>query len=252
MIDADEVREAVARWGTTSEQILKDHVISHLLDALRDINGIVFFGGTALNRTFLSSRLSEDIDLYLDPSDRAVPDDVVHHLIDHTKREFPDFQVDTAAREADVRTYSATTESHRVQIQFVGPRPEYRHVGMTRNSVELRYSDLPESVPLVTPTLVGFYALKTAAFEERHFERDLFDLAGLARIGAINTDALDALRTLRGAGPTRWMYQDSRAPDPRSWEVALAHQTGAPGDPRDAMTRVREALEAAGAWGEHT
>lgn len=250
MIDADEVREAVAHWGTTSDQIHKDHLISHLLNALRDVGGFVFYGGTALNRTFLSDRLSEDIDLYLNPREPAVPDDVIPLLIARTNREFPDLRVDTATREGDVRTYSVTTESHRVQIQFVGPRPEHGTIEVYRNHVELTYSDLPESVPLVTPTLVAFYALKAAAFEDRHLERDLFDLAGLARIGAIDSDALDALRTFRGTGPTPWMYQDDRAPDPRAWEVALAHQTRAPGDPRQAIASVREVLAAAGAWKE--
>jgi predicted nucleotidyltransferase component of viral defense system len=248
MIEADEVRAAAARWGTASDQILKDHLISHLLNALRDVDGIVFYGGTALNRTYLSDRLSEDIDLYLDPRAPAAPDKVIALLLSRNKREFPDLQVEAAVGEGYVRTYSATTETHRVQIEFVGPRPEHRSIEVHRSGIDLRYSDLPDSLSLVTPTLVAFYALKAAAFEERHLERDLFDLAGLARVDAINRNALEALRAFRGGGPTQWMYQDDRAPEPRAWTVALAHQTGVLGDPRQALASVREALAAAGAW----
>ncbi len=248
MIETDEVRRAVARWGTAPEQILKDHVVSHVLHGLRDVEGLVFYGGTTLNRSFLSDRLSEDIDLFLDPNTPAVPDDVVAHLIRQMRREFPDLQVESAAREADRRRYLLGTESHRVQVEFVGPRSDHRSVAVESNTVELRYSDLPESVSLATPTLAGFFALKTSAFEERRLERDLFDLAGLARIGAITGPALEALRALRGTGPTQWMYQDDQAPDQRAWEVALAHQTGGPGDPARVISSVREALIAAGAW----
>ena len=49
------------------EQVRRDHLISHLLGAIAagvPTNDLVFFGGTALSRSYLTdARLSEDIDL---------------------------------------------------------------------------------------------------------------------------------------------------------------------------------------------
>jgi len=43
--------------------IEKDYLLTQLLYLLRDINGIYFKGGTALNKIFLNhARLSEDLD----------------------------------------------------------------------------------------------------------------------------------------------------------------------------------------------
>ena len=55
------------RFGVDMEQVRRDHLISHLLGAIAaevSSDDVVFFGGTALSRTYLThSRLSEDIDL---------------------------------------------------------------------------------------------------------------------------------------------------------------------------------------------
>lgn len=54
-------------YGVSSEQVDRDHAISHVLAALSSSDlrdHLVFFGGTALTRTFLPRfRLREDIDL---------------------------------------------------------------------------------------------------------------------------------------------------------------------------------------------
>lgn len=52
-----------AETGFKKELIVKDYYITILLYLLKDINGIYFKGGTALNKTILEhSRISEDID----------------------------------------------------------------------------------------------------------------------------------------------------------------------------------------------
>jgi predicted nucleotidyltransferase component of viral defense system len=54
------------QFGVSEEQVRRDHAISVVLAALSDSlrEDLLFFGGTALSRTYLEAeRLSEDIDL---------------------------------------------------------------------------------------------------------------------------------------------------------------------------------------------
>ena len=54
-------------FGADFEQVRRDHLISHVLAAIAaDIStdDLVFFGGTALSRTYLAdARLSDDIEV---------------------------------------------------------------------------------------------------------------------------------------------------------------------------------------------
>ena len=52
-------------FGVALEQVHRDHLISSILAALQiHADDLIFFGGTALARTYLpAGRLSEDIDL---------------------------------------------------------------------------------------------------------------------------------------------------------------------------------------------
>jgi len=63
----DEWAAVAERFGVDMEQVRRDHLISHLLGAIAagvPADDVVFFGGTALSRTYLTdARLSEDIDL---------------------------------------------------------------------------------------------------------------------------------------------------------------------------------------------
>lgn len=63
----DEWAAVADRFGADMEQVRRDHLISHLLAAIAahvSTDDGVFFGGTALSRTFLTdARLSEDVDL---------------------------------------------------------------------------------------------------------------------------------------------------------------------------------------------
>lgn len=62
----DDVANVMARFGVAEQQVRRDHAISHILAILsRDHRDeLIFFGGTALSRTYLvDERLSEDIDL---------------------------------------------------------------------------------------------------------------------------------------------------------------------------------------------
>lgn len=63
----EEWHRVAAQFGVGIEQVRRDHLISHVLAALArslPTDDVVFFGGTALSRTFLvDARLSEDVDL---------------------------------------------------------------------------------------------------------------------------------------------------------------------------------------------
>jgi len=63
----DDLERTRRVFGVAESQVIRDHLISHLLAAISasDLSAaLVFFGGTALCRSFLPEhRLSEDIDL---------------------------------------------------------------------------------------------------------------------------------------------------------------------------------------------
>jgi|SRR3989344_574718 len=66
-IDKDRLDLIIAEKGFLPALLIKDYYITALLYLLKDIKGIYFKGGTALQKTILDySRLSEDIDFTLD------------------------------------------------------------------------------------------------------------------------------------------------------------------------------------------
>jgi predicted nucleotidyltransferase component of viral defense system len=249
VIEPSEMRAWAARTGTTEAQIRKDHLVSHLLRGLEGREGIVLYGGTALNRTHVQGRrLSEDIDLYRTHGSPADPDDLTAWLGSATRREFPDLRIEPTGVRGDVLDFAARADDLSVKIQIVGQRYERSKLPVSASPVELRYSDLPPSVEIVVPTLGSFTAMKLAAYEDRFAPRDLFDLGSLDVVGAIDAEALGLLRRLRGTGPTRWAYEAARCPSREEWMVQLAHQTADPGDPAATLNRVRSSLDAVAGW----
>ncbi|MFH1839779.1 MAG: nucleotidyl transferase AbiEii/AbiGii toxin family protein [Nanoarchaeota archaeon] len=62
-INMDDLKEIIAKKGFTLPLLIKDYYLSLILYLIKDLEGIYFKGGTALNKIFLKhSRLSEDID----------------------------------------------------------------------------------------------------------------------------------------------------------------------------------------------
>jgi predicted nucleotidyltransferase component of viral defense system len=62
----DELLQIVAETGFNKQLLTKDYYLTILLYLLKDVDGLVFKGGTALQKTILNySRLSEDIDFTL-------------------------------------------------------------------------------------------------------------------------------------------------------------------------------------------
>ena len=120
MITDSEISRHAERHGVPEMQVRRDWMISHVLHALASIQQetpIVFYGGTALCRTWCPDlRLSEDIDLlalnFLDATE-AVPK-MLRRLLRH---EFPDLtwiagpirdRMVTAQLEAGPQTVSYT------------------------------------------------------------------------------------------------------------------------------------------------
>ena len=62
-ISEDRIKEVTAVQGFNTTLITKDYYVTVILYLLRDMDGIYFKGGTALQKVFLNySRLSEDVD----------------------------------------------------------------------------------------------------------------------------------------------------------------------------------------------
>ena len=61
-----EFNDIVARTGFNKDKLKKDYYLTLILYLIKDVKGIYFKGGTALNKIFLNhARLSEDIDFSL-------------------------------------------------------------------------------------------------------------------------------------------------------------------------------------------
>lgn len=92
MLDADEAAAVAEQFGVARSQVRRDHLISHLLAATsQHLSGdLLFFGGTALSRTFAPhGRISEDIDLIAHSNRSRSAQALDNTLIRATRREYP-------------------------------------------------------------------------------------------------------------------------------------------------------------------
>lgn len=214
MLDPAEAAAVADQFGVSDEQVRRDHLLSHLLGVLaRDLtDAVVFFGGTALARTHLpDGRLSED------PPLSAVRD----------------------VNPAVLRTTDGLT----VRVQLLDPASHPAWPTEPQPLVQ-RYTDAPPAT-LVVPTLPAFGASKTAAWHDRRAPRDLYDLWGLAGLGALDGTAATLFARLGPSGnpPRPWMFTD--APTTADWTSQLAGQTRVAVGPLEALAVVREAWAAA-------
>jgi predicted nucleotidyltransferase component of viral defense system len=210
----------------------RDHLISHVLAALVDLEPpVTFFGGTALARTHLpdpeaGARLSEDIDLYT-PQRRATAAVLDARLPQRLRREFPGTRWDpplSAVRSADPGQL-VTRDGLRLRVQLLdssGAHQDLARWSTEDRAVRLRYRDLPDAATLRVPTLESFAAMKTIAWVDRHTARDLYDLARLASLGALTAEAAARVHRATGWRVTRQTLGTSPASD---WDAQLAHQT---------------------------
>lgn len=245
MIDDREVRRRASSLGVPESQVRRDHLLSHLINVLREAQDVVFIGGSALNRTQLPDlRLSEDLDAHLLDGD---PQAVVDSLVRGVRLDFPSISQGEYMRREDVHTFLLATGGLTVQVQIIRRRLEWTALPSEQTHVRLYYSDLPETALLLAPSAESFGAMKLTAFIERKAPRDLFDLRGLAERGLLTEHTLELSRQLLGRPLSPPEFD--RTPGDEAWTIELAHQVADPGQPDDALRIVREALARLYGWG---
>lgn len=241
-----ELAAAAARLGVAEDQVARDHLVSSVLAALAAAAFPVhFYGGTTLCRTYLDgSRLSEDVDLlHEDPAEGLSALGAL--LARALRREYPGAELERSHRDGDgVVAFLHTEGGVRLKV-FVGSghryHPEWR---FAPTAVALRYAGLPSHVELSCPTLSTFAAMKAHAYMDRFAPRDLYDLAGLAELGALDDEAEAILR--RSAGHGFIARELTRVPDSVlvAWERELAHQVAQPRSAAGCAAAVASALAA--------
>ena len=245
MLDPDELNDVASTFGVDEQQVLRDHLISHLLAVISTeaADEIVFFGGTALARSAVpDGRLSEDIDLIARGSRQEIARHLTAALPRSLRREFPGvvWRPSLAEAKEPEPAVLRTTDGLTVRIQLLGSTG-YPDWPTRRVDLVQRYSDAAPAT-LAVPTAAGFAAAKAVAWHHRRASRDLWDLWALAGRGHLDAEAADLYARL---GPT------NRRPDPvdyvdapvqARWERDLGGQT------RLTVTAVAAASAVAEAW----
>lgn len=244
MLDPDEEHAVAERFGVARTQVRRDHLISHLLAALSEhlADEVLFFGGTALSRTFApDGRLSEDIDLIARHSRGATAENLERTLVRATRREFPGLRWQpslSAVRDtAPAILIAPDGTSVRVELLSATGYPPWP---TERRGLVQRYSDAPAAT-LTVPTAESFAAWKTSSWIDRGASRDLFDLWLLARIGALSAEAARLFTRFGQTNkpPTPNLF--THAPDEPTWLRELASQTRLRITAIEALTQVRDA-----------
>lgn len=77
-ISSLEFKDLNSKYPFEPRLLLKDYYLTMILYAIKDVKGIYFKGGTALNKIFLDhARLSEDIDFTLTRDEKEVRDEIL-------------------------------------------------------------------------------------------------------------------------------------------------------------------------------
>jgi predicted nucleotidyltransferase component of viral defense system len=228
-IDDSEARAVADIFGVAIEQVRRDHLISHILAALSASHAeqVIFFGGTALARTYLpAGRLSEDIDLIATGVRRETAAAIEQTLDRALRRSHGRISWApglTAVRDTDAAVLVADEGQLTVRMQLLDhlgypPWPTELH------AIDQRYSDAG-AVTLRVPTASSFAAWKTVAWHGRRAPRDLWDLWALAQRGEITKRAAELFIAHGpiGNAPQPWMF--ASAPTEQRWQAQLAGQT---------------------------
>ncbi len=243
VLDDGEREQIEVTFGVDSEQVARDHVISHALAAISSVStdDIVFFGGTALSRTHLTKlRLSEDIDLIALGDRSAIADEIEEAVTRQLRRSFGIVTFTPRLRETRHPHPSVMQVGDvRVQIQLLSSEG-YPQWPTEIVDIEQRYSDAPPArLRVLTPA--AFVASKLSSWNDREAPRDLYDLWALAEAGYIDATASDVFRR---SGPYTSASQVSFAhlPSEAEWNASLDHQCLPTVTPEEASGRVRDAL----------
>ncbi len=226
VLDPAELRAVAEQFGVADEQVRRDHLISHVLAAIEGVDGVVFYGGTALTRTVLPElRLSEDIDLMAVRPRSAVAQDLVAAIDRGLARSFGEVRWQPPLEMTRDAQPSTLEVQGRLSVQVQVVSQSRRAVWPTqRRAITQRYSDAPQAV-LETLTDAGFAAAKISAWLDRAAERDLFDLHAMSQSGLLTTNAIGLVRkqTNWTAFPNRVVWP--QPPSEADWQMQLGHQT---------------------------
>lgn len=243
-MNSDEKAAVAEQFGVATEQVERDHLISHLLAFLsRDFGDrIHFIGGTALARTHLpDGRLSEDIDLIAIGDRKSVAADMDATLPRALARTHGRLTLDAElSNDPDTRpAICRTSDGLTVRLQLLSSRG--RMVWPTeRRSLVQRYADAP-AAELSVPTLAAFAASKTSTWVHRHAARDLWDLWALSGLGAIDASVEELYRRYGPTNQPPAPHDFTKAPTEAEWQNQLAGQTRLTVTARDALRAVRDA-----------
>lgn len=243
-MNRDERDSVATQFGVSTEQVERDHLISHLLAFLSRHFGdrVHFIGGTALARTHLpNGRLSEDIDLIAVGSRKQVAHDLDSALPRSVARTHGRLTVEpTLSTTADtLPVLLRALDGNPVRLQLLSARDRVVWPTEQRGLVQ-RYADAPPA-ELSVPTLPAFAASKTATWADRHAARDLWDLWALSNIGAIDATAAALYRRYGPTNKAPGTYIFQRVPTAAEWHAQLAGQTRLTISAVDAREAVRDA-----------
>lgn len=241
----DGEREGIeATFGVGSEQVIRDHVISHALAAISSVgtDDIVFFGGTALARTHLTAlRLSEDIDLIALGDRSAIADRIESAVTRQLRRSFGAVTFTPSLKEARHPSPSVMQVGDvRIQIQLLSS-VGYPSWPTELVDIEQRYSDAPPArLRVLTPA--AFVASKLSSWNDREAPRDLYDLWALAEAGYIDAKAAEVFARwgpLTNASKVRF----ARLPSLAEWSASLDHQCLPAVTPEEAAALVQQMIQ---------
>ena len=245
MLDPAEAAAVAEEFGVSDEQVRRDHLLSHLLAVLAqqlpDADHVLRRDRAGPHPPAARAAQRGDLDLLAVPQRAQIVADIEAALATGIRREYGRLTWDPPLSEVK-DTIPAVLRTHDgliVRVQLLGPtgHPEWP---TERRPLHQRYSDAPPAT-LVVPVLPAFVASKTAAWHDGHAPRDLYDLWGLAALGALNADAADLFAQLGPTGhpPRPWMF--SNPPVAADWSTQLGGQTRIAVGPAEALSVVREA-----------
>ncbi len=240
----DERQQVEVTFGVDSDQVVRDHLISHSLAALSSLgtDEVIFFGGTALSRTHLTDlRLSEDIDLIALGNRSAVADKIAESLTRQLRRSFGAVTFTPQLRDTTHPAPSVMQVGDvRVQIQLLSSEG-YPKWPTEVVDIEQRYSDVPPA-RLRVLTRAAFVASKLSSWNDREAPRDLYDLWALAEAGYFDADVAEVFGWL-GPYTNASAVSFTRLPSVAEWYASLAHQCLLAVTPEQAAATVRDALQ---------
>lgn len=239
MLELGELLQVQRLFASSELQVRRDHAISHILAAIQNLKSeMVFYGGTALSRTFLTDgRLSEDIDLYTEDRKKLCKE--LDEIPDLIEEEFPEAnwqKIPSQLRDAESTNLSCGS-AIQVKVQVVDSNSRgWQKVPVEITEIFQRYSDVPRT-RLFVPTFDGFVAMKALAWFDRHAARDLFDLEALSRKGEVTESARELIQRLKGHRLTGAMLDGKVTGD---WKQELFSQTKLEKTERECLSRVLE------------